>query len=207
MIKEQMEKRLEALEAELPKLRSENDLLRKGSIVLEKRAVYLANDVQAEIAQQKVLQAEIDRLNLELVKANDQPLLKAFSDFVEDRLKTYDLAQTAGRETAQMDQTLPLLEVKTKIPVRVETRTLPEVSTLTTKGKIVLLIRHGKLDAKKRQAEISAFLPQGIHKLEVMGALNQLVEEQVLIKVKEDASHVAFVKHPDVEAVQAGKGE
>lgn len=164
------------------------ELAIKANDILEKRVLELAEE-----------NAELKEVSTKLRKElDDNPFLRVFTDFVDERVKK--LVGVPASAVIGGTQDLTVVHMKTKIHAKEEHRTLPEVSTLTTRGKIVALIAEGKLDTKKRQAEISKLLPEGIHKLEVMGALNELVKEDILLKIKEDATHVAFMRHPDVEA-------
>jgi hypothetical protein len=157
MNREQVEKRLEALEAELPKLREEKKALEKREVDLGRildghlaTIDSLKNDVEAEIGQQKVLQAEIDRLNLELIKASDQPLLKAFSDFVEERL-----AKLRGPG----QQLIPgivatLTESAGTLAIEPEKPREYKYSDSSTSGRIVSVIAKGKPGRKWEPRDI-----------------------------------------------------
>ncbi len=179
--------KIDRLEKENNEAQKELELLRLSNKAFEARAI-------------KSLE-EIEHLRAELAKAQDHPFLRALNDLVEERIKKWAPAVTMSVPAdGEVKQSLTLDHVTTEITVKEEHRDLPQESTLTTRGKIIALIAEGRLDAKKRQAEISTMLPEGLHKLAVMGELNKLVEEDILVKVKEDATHVAFVKHPDVTA-------
>jgi len=204
--REEFERRLTAaeqkVEGKLGLAKKSNDANERLNLEQAKVVEQLRQERDAFERQWTDATKTIKELEDALAKASDDPLIKALRGFVHDETKHIGrLTETIPM--GMVDQTLPFVHVKTTIPLRTETRQLPAVSTLTTRGKVVALIRDGKLDAKKRQSEVSQLLPEGIHKLEVMGVLNKLVEEQVLVKIKEDATHVAFMRHPDVEVVKA----
>jgi len=150
-------------------------------------------------------QQVIKQLEQELVKAREDPLLSEFRDvmekvvipIVEKRMQTEGMPIPAGVPGGQ--QTLGLVRMKTTITAKVDHRALPTASTLTLRGKIVDLIAQGKLDSKKEQSVIMSLLPPDESRGAVYGELKKLVEEQVLMILK-DPKHTYYQRHPDVEA-------
>jgi septal ring factor EnvC (AmiA/AmiB activator) len=197
--KDEVGRRLAALEAELPEVVKERDKLKKELDGLTDKLT---------AANQRAEETERALWNYKSSDAHQEnPFLKVLNDYVEERVKAYAEKRLEGFKLAAapdmrdiVEQSLTLEKVTTTITAKKEHRELPSVSTLTPKGKVVALVAEGKLDSKKRASEIEGMLPPGTLRVRVFEALEALVGDDILVKVKEDRSHVAYQRHPDVVA-------
>lgn len=104
----------------------------------------------------------------------------------------------------EVEQELTLENVTTKIKVeKAPPRTLPKVSDDTPEGEIVELIRQGKLDEPKREREIKEMMADGADGPTIIGPLQKLTKDRVLLRIQQDKTHVAYKKHPKVTVEKA----